>query len=85
MLTHEGGPVLIIAATSLTLSAHQEPFAAALLQNLQAPDLTRIGDAFQEAKLSLPVEGDNGLREISDTFVLLGDPSAKIVRPSTDY
>jgi hypothetical protein len=85
MLTHEGGPVLIIAATSLTLSAHQEPFAAALLQNLQAPDLTRIGDAFQEAKLSLPVEGDSGLREISDTFVLLGDPSAKIVRPSTDY
>jgi len=84
MLTHEGGPVLIVAATSLTLSAHQEPFATALLQNLQAPDLPRIGDAFQEAKLSLPIESDNSLREISDTFVLLGDPSAKIVRPGTD-
>jgi hypothetical protein len=81
MLTHESGPVLTIAATSLTLSIYQEAFAASLLQNLVNPDLTRIGDAFQAAKLSLAVESHNGLREISDTFVLLGDPSAAIVRP----
>jgi hypothetical protein len=83
MLTHEGGPVLIIAATSLTLSSHQEPFATTLIQSLVDPDLTRIGDAFQAAKLSLAIESDNGLREISDTFVLLGDPSAVIVRPDS--
>ena len=81
MLLHEGGPVLIVAATSLTLSSHQEPFAIDFLQNLQNPDMLRLGDAFQAAKLSLDVS-NNGLREISDTFVLLGDPSASIVRPN---
>jgi hypothetical protein len=40
-----------------------------------------MGDAFQLAKLSLDVERSSGLREVSDTFVLLGDPSARIVRP----
>lgn len=80
MLWHEGGPLLIVAATSLTLSSHQEPFATSLLQNLQDPAVLHVGDAFQAAKLSLDI-GNDGLREISDTFVLLGDPSAKIVRP----
>ncbi len=80
MLRHEGGPVLIVAATSLTLSTHQEPFAAAFVQSLRDTEITRIGDAFQEAKLALDVN-NNGLREISDTFVLLGDPSVMIVRP----
>jgi hypothetical protein len=80
LLKHRNGPVLTIAATSLTLSAHQEPFAAALLQNLANPEFERVGDAFQEAKIGLNIQ-DNGLREISDTFVLLGDPGALIIRP----
>lgn len=83
MLLHEQGPVLIIAATSLTLSSYQEPFALSLLQNLQEPGNGRIGDAFQAAKRSLAIENNNGLREISDTFVLLGDPSARIIRPNS--
>lgn len=80
LLTQEGGPVLVVAATSLTLSAHQEPFAASLLQALQDPAVERIGDALQESKRGLDVSS-GGLREISDTFGLLGDPSAHIVRP----
>ncbi len=80
MLQHPHGPVLTVAATSLTLSDHQEPFAAALLQNLNDPAIERMGDAFQQAKLSLDINND-GLREISDTFALLGDPSALIARP----
>ncbi|MEM7113146.1 MAG: C25 family cysteine peptidase [Chloroflexota bacterium] len=82
MLTHDQGPVLLVAATSLTLSSHQEPFAASLFQNLQDPQIERVGDAFQNAKLSLDVSND-GLREISDTFALFGDPSAHIVRPES--
>lgn len=80
MIQHDNGPVLTVAATSLTLSTHQEPFAAALLQNLANPEFARMGDAFHHAQISLNIE-DDGLREISDTFVLLGDPSARIVRP----
>ncbi|NJN53800.1 MAG: hypothetical protein HC804_03005, partial [Anaerolineae bacterium] len=80
MLQSKHGPVLTVAATSLTLSDHQEPFATALLQNLNDPTVERMGDAFQQAKLSLDISND-GLREISDTFALLGDPSALIVRP----
>jgi hypothetical protein len=81
MLLHDRGPVLIVAATSLTLSAHQEPFALGMLQQLQNVELDRMGDAFQHAKRALDVAGNNGLREISDTYLLLGDPSALIVRP----
>jgi hypothetical protein len=72
---------LLIGATSLTLSNHQEAFATPLLQALQDPAYTRIGDAFQHAKESLTIENNNGLREISDTFALIGDPSALVVRP----
>lgn len=82
MLAHERGPVLIIAATSLTLSNHQKPFALALLQNLHDPSFSRIGDALQQARLSLDIEGNDGLREISDTFSLFGDPSTPIIRPN---
>lgn len=82
MMRHEQGPPLHVAATSLTLSSDQEVFAAALLAQLQDPDTARIGDAFQIAKESLNVENSHGLREISDTFALFGDPSAAIVRPA---
>ena len=81
MLRHENGPVLLIAATSLTLSGNQQPFALSLMQHMQDPAYKRIGDAFQAAKLDLAIENNNGLREISDTFALLGDPSALMVRP----
>lgn len=80
MLTSENGPALVIGATSLTLSLHQEPFAAALLQALQDPTVERIGDAMQMARAPLDMEV-NGLREVGDTFVLLGDPSARVNRP----
>ena len=82
MLTHESGPVLSVAATSLTLSSNQEPFATSLIQHLNDPTVERMGDAFQAAKLSLNIE-NSGLREISDTFALFGDPSARIIRPES--
>jgi hypothetical protein len=81
MLQHDNGPVLMVAATSLTLSVHQETFALNLLQSLQKPENSRMGDAFQEAKVALAIEESAGLREISDTFALLGDPSVLVVRP----
>ncbi len=83
LLQDENGPVLLVAATSLTLSSQQQPFARDLLQNLQNPEYERIGDALQAAKLNLNLDQNFGLREISDTFGLLGDPSALIVRPET--
>ena len=82
LLNHESGPVLSVAATSLTLSSSQEPFATSLIQHLNDPTVLRMGDAFQSAKLSLNIKNE-GLREISDTFALFGDPSAHIVRPES--
>ncbi len=83
LLTSKNGPVLIVAATSLTLSDNQEPFALALLKNLQDPSVQRMGDAFQNAKHALDITNE-GLREISDTFMLMGDPAALIVRPENN-
>lgn len=81
MLRHPGGPVLAVAASSLTLSSHQEPFAEELLRRLQDSNIERVGDAFLDAKRSLKIEESEGLREVSDTFALFGDPSARISRP----
>jgi hypothetical protein len=82
MLLHPDGPVLLVAATSLTLSSSQEPFGVSFLRELQNPAVTRIGDAFLRAKLALDFS-NFGLQEVSDTFGLLGDPSTPIVRPIT--
>lgn len=81
MLVQDNGPVLLVASTSLTLSSHQSPFAIAFLAGLQNPEYERIGDALQSAKADLQTEGNAGLQEISDTFGLIGDPSAIIARP----
>lgn len=81
MLYHEQGPVLIVAATSLTLPNNQEPFAQNLLQTLRDPAYMRMGDAFLAAQRNLNGAASPGLQEIIDTFGLLGDPSARIVRP----
>ncbi|HSH04963.1 MAG TPA: C25 family cysteine peptidase [Anaerolineae bacterium] len=82
MLQHPTGPVISIAATSLTLSNSQQPFAIHFLAALQNPEYTRIGQAFHYAKTELDVTNNIGLREVSDTFTLLGDPSAYIMRPT---
>ncbi len=82
MLRHDNGPILLVGATSLTLSANQSPFAINLLRAIQDPEMTRMGDAFQHAKLELDVEMA-GRREISDTFLLFGDPTAVIQRPNS--
>ncbi len=81
LLTHPNGPVLLVAATSLTLSTQQSPFAINLLRQLEDTSVQRIGDAFQNAKASLDT-ANSGLQEISDTFGLLGDPSAQVIRPN---
>jgi hypothetical protein len=73
--------VEIIAATSLTLSSNQKPFGVAFFREMQQDENYRIGDALQKAKLSLDVEHSRALKEISETFTLLGDPSALITRP----
>jgi hypothetical protein len=81
MLSHEQGPVLIVAATSLTLPNNQEPFAQHLIQALQNPANLQMGDAFLEAQRNVDVAAAPWLQEIVDTFGLLGDPSTRIVRP----
>jgi hypothetical protein len=83
LLQHPGGPVLLVAATSLTVSSHQSPLAIALMEALRDPAIERMGDALQQAKNTLDIEKNSGLQEISDTFLLIGDPSARIVRPAT--
>lgn len=81
MLSHENGPVLIIAATSLTLPNNQEPFAQSLIHALQNPDNLRMGDALLEAQNAVNISSAPWLQEIIDTFGLLGDPSTVIIRP----
>jgi hypothetical protein len=84
MLFEPDGPVLVIAATSLTLSASQLPFGRALVGEMLVAEPGRIGDAMLRAKSALELDGNSSQQEISDTFLLLGDPSAIIVRPGAN-
>lgn len=81
LLSKDGGPVLVLGATSLTYSTHQRPFAEQFLAGLNDPTFERIGDVLLHARAGLDLQNE-GIREVSDTFGLLGDPSAIIVRPS---
>ncbi len=81
LLAHNQGPVLIVAPSSLTVSASQLPFATALLARIADSNYARIGDAFLDAKRTLQINDDDRLRQVNDTFGLLGDPSAMIIRP----
>jgi hypothetical protein len=76
MLWHPNGPVAVIAATSLTLSSYQEPFATALLEALADPEVLTVGEALLRAQ---QVPGIH--QEVVDTFTLLGDPALIIARP----
>lgn len=67
----------VVAATSLTLSHHQEPFANALLAALTSPNHRHIGTAFLVAQQALNL-AQTDQREIHDTFLLFGDPSAPL-------
>lgn len=79
LLLEPDGPANIVAATSLTLSAHQEPFARALLNALDDEKNGRLGDAFLSAQQALnPLQ--IGQQEIHDTFLLLGDPTSPILQ-----
>jgi hypothetical protein len=48
---------------------------------MQDSNIIRIGDAFQEEKLSLEIDNANGLCEISEPFTMFGDSSNQTVRP----
>ncbi|KAA3658955.1 MAG: hypothetical protein DWQ04_23615 [Chloroflexi bacterium] len=83
MLNTPNGPIVTVAATSLTLSQHQEPFANTLIKEIENPATTRIGDAFLHAQQSLTTTNNPALQDIHDTFILLSDPTTPILRPTS--
>ncbi len=80
MLLNENGPVITVSASSLTYSSSQEPFAEEILTGLTNPAFERIGDVVEHARQNLDLTNPS-VKEVYDTFNLLGDPSALIVRP----
>jgi hypothetical protein len=80
MLQTRNGPVATIAATSLTLAANQEGFAATLIAQLANPETLRIGDALLRAQRA-PGLNSSGDHEVVSTFHLLGDPALILARP----
>lgn len=79
ILLQANGPSHTIAATSLTLSNHQESFTSAFLQQLNQPSPQRIGDSFFQAQRTLRLE-ITGEKEVHDTFLLFGDPTTPLPR-----
>ena len=82
MLLHENGPVLIVSATSLTYSSSQEPLATGIVSRLADPSFVRMGDVMSQSRAELSIEFSS-VKEVYDTFVLLGDPATIIGRPES--
>ena len=80
MLLSPNGPVITVSASSLTYSSSQEPFAASMLEGLTDPNMVRVGDVVAQARADLDISSPS-IKEVYDTFNLLGDPSAIVVRP----
>ncbi len=76
----DGGAVLVIAPTSLTLASDQSslsrPLATAIIET---PDAA-IGPLLQKVRVEMAGMNE-GVRDVMNTFLLFGDPATRLMRP----
>jgi hypothetical protein len=73
----QAGAAAVLAPTSLTLPTDQSFLSAPLVQALQDPSGTTLGDALLYARRQVPML-DPGTRDVMQTFLLFGDPALRI-------
>lgn len=76
----EGGVVAIIAPTSLTLASDQSFLSQPLANAITKTPDAAIGVLLQQVRVDMATEGE-GVREVMETFLLLGDPATKLTLP----
>ncbi len=76
----DGGAVVVIAPTSLTLASDQSFLSRPLATGItQTPDAT-IGSLLQKVRADMAAM-DVGVRDVMETFLLFGDPATRLMQP----
>jgi len=76
----DGGAIAVLAPTSLTLPNDQSPLIQSFVQILLDNPTLPLGELLRRAREDIP--GDTkGLKDVTNTFLLFGDPALRIPHP----
>jgi hypothetical protein len=82
LLGAEGqGAVAALMPTGMTPPEGQQILAAALVESVFTEDVRRLGPAISAAKQTLLANGGDACEELSETFLLFGDPALELKVP----
>ena len=81
LLRSDAGAVAALMPTGMTTTDGQQILDAALFEAIFAKDIRILGTAIAEAKQTLLANGDAYYEQISDTFLLFGDPATELKVP----
>jgi hypothetical protein len=76
-----GGAVAALMPTGMTETDGQHILDTALFESLFTEDIRKLGPAVSAAKQTLLANGDSENEEVSETFVLFGDPAMQLKVP----
>jgi len=75
------GAIATLMPTAMTSTGGQHILDAALFEAIFQKDIRRLGPAIADAKQSLLANGGAAFEEVSETFLLLGDPALALKIP----
>ncbi len=81
LLRSQNGAVAALMPTGMTTTDGQQILDAALFEAIFVKDIRQLGPAIADAKQTLLANGESDYAQLSDTFLLFGDPATKLKIP----
>jgi hypothetical protein len=81
LMRSEAGAVAALMPTGMTSTDGQQVLDAAVFEAIFKKDIRTLGAAIADAKQTLIANGDGYFEQISDTFLLFGDPATGLKLP----
>jgi len=81
LMRSEAGAIAALMPTGMTSTEGQQVLDAAVFEAIFKKDIRTLGPAIAEAKQTLLANGDAYFEQISDTFLLFGDPATALKLP----
>jgi hypothetical protein len=81
LMRSEAGAIAALMPTGMTSTEGQQVLDAAVFEAIFKKDIRTLGPAIAEAKQTLLANGDDYFEQISDTFLLFGDPATALKLP----
>jgi hypothetical protein len=81
LMRSQAGAIAALMPTGMTSTEGQQVLDAAVFEAIFKKDIRTLGPAVAEAKQTLLANGDEYFEQISDTFLLFGDPATALKLP----